>query len=421
MALTFPHRLTLGIVIALASAGLARAQTSALSGTSAAATDRRILVMLRMAPPHFRPGSSYGGSYGDGEGRSARWRMARRVAAEQGLSIVDEWPMPLLAVDCFVMTVPAARSIEAALARVARDPAVSWAEPLHTYRGRGEGLGYNDPLYRLQPAAREWHLAELHRISTGRNVRVAVIDSMIDRNQPDLVGQIATLRNFVPDRSSAPEDHGTGIAGIIAARANNGVGIVGVAPQARLMGLRACWQQRGMPGAPTICDSLSLAKALEFGIEHRAQIINMSLSGPEDLLLARLLDVALARDIIIVAAYDRSTADGGFPASHKGVIAVADEESGPSIPGVVSAPGRDVPTTEPGARWSLVNGSSYAAAHVSGLLALLLERTALVHPGSALVFTRADHAVDACATLLQDPKPCAGGRLQEALLSIAHK
>ncbi|MGB6451269.1 MAG: S8 family serine peptidase [Steroidobacteraceae bacterium] len=421
MALLFSRRLTVGMVLVLAAAGLARAQSSALSGSSASVADRRILVMLRMAPPHFRPGSSYGGNYGDGEGRSARWRAARRLAAEQGLSIVDEWPMPLLGVDCFVMNVPPAQSLEAAAARVARDRAVSWAEPMHTYRGQAEGLGYNDPLYPLQPAAREWHLAELHRISTGRNVRVAVIDSMIDANQPDLAGQIETMRNFVPDRSSVPEDHGTGIAGIIVARPNNGVGIVGIAPQARLMGLRACWEERGAPGAPTICDSLSLAKALEFGIEHRAQIINMSLSGPDDLLLARLLDVALARDIIIVAAYDRSAAGGGFPASHKGVIAVVDEAPGPSIPGVVSAPGRDVPTTEPGARWSLVSGSSYAAAHVSGLFALLLERTALVHPGSALVFTTTGHAVDACATLLQDPEPCVGGRLHEALLSIAHK
>ncbi len=421
MTLLLSRGLTLGILLVLASADLAGAQTAAVPGSTTSGSDRRILVMLRMAPPHFRPGSSYGGNYGDGEGRSARWRAARGVARRQGLSIVDEWPMPLLGVDCFVMSVPTAQSLAAATARVARDPAVSWAEPIHTYRAEGEGLGYNDPLYNVQPAAREWHLAELHRIATGRNVRIAVIDSMIDGKQPDLVGQIDTLRDFVPDQSSAPEDHGTGVAGIIVARPNNGVGIVGVAPQARLMGLRACWEERGSPGAPTVCDSLSLAKALEFAIEHRARIINLSLSGPEDLLLARLLDAALTRDIIIVAAYDRGAAGGGFPASHKGVIAVVDEAPGPPIPGVVSAPGRDVPTTEPGARWALVSGSSYAAAHVSGLFALLLERTALAHPGSALVFTPTGHAVDACATLLQEPEPCVGGRLHEALLSIAPK
>jgi subtilisin family serine protease len=216
------------------------------------------------------------------------------------------------------------------------------------------------------------------------------------------------MQNFVAGRSSTPEDHGTGVAGIIAARADNGLGIAGVAPQARLMGLRACWQERPKPGAagtfgsaPTICDSLSLARALDFAIDHKAQIINMSLSGPPDLLLSKLLDVAIAQDAAVVAAYDRGLPEGGFPASHKGVVAVVDESSDPPIPGVFSAPGRDVPTTEPGNQWFLVNGSSYAAAHVSGLLALLRQRAPLLHSASALVVVRSSETIDACATLLQ--------------------
>jgi hypothetical protein len=422
VTLSLARSLALGIVLALAYAGPDYAQSSKASGPGGPQTSRQILVMLRMAPPHFRPGSSYGGSYGDGEGRSARWRIAHRAAEAQGASIVNEWPMPMLGVDCFVMAVPPDRSFEEVQARLARDPAVAWVEPVHTFRGQGEELAYNDPLYRVQPAAGEWHLAELHRISTGRNVRVAIIDSMIDKAQPDLAGQLETVRNFVSGGASAPEDHGTGVAGIIAARPNNGVGIVGVAPRARLMGLRACWQERGI-GAATLCDSLSLAEALQFAIEHDAQIINMSLSGPEDLLLSRLLDVALARDIVVVAAYDRHAPEGGFPASHKGVVAVIDEEAGPSIPGVVGAPGRDVPTTEPGGRWSLVNGSSYAAAHVSGLLALLRERTALAPLGSALILTGFSDRIDACATLLQKSQPCScsGDGLREVSLSTASK
>jgi subtilisin family serine protease len=422
VTLSLARGLALGIVLALAYAGPVYAQSSNVSGPGGSQSSRQILVMVRMAPPHFRPGASYGGSYGDGEGRSARWRIAHRAAQAQGASIVNEWPMPMLGVDCFVMAVPPNRSLEEVQARLARDPALAWVQPVHIYRGQGEELTYNDPLYRVQPSAAEWHLAELHRISTGRNVRVAIIDSMIDKTQPDLVGQLETVQNFVAGGSSAPEDHGTGVAGIIAARPNNGVGIVGVAPRARLMGLRACWQERGT-GAATLCDSLSLAEALQFAVEHDAQIINMSLSGPADLLLSRLLDVALARNIIVVAAYDRNAPDGGFPASQKGVVAVIDEEAGPLIPGIVGAPGRDVPTTEPGGRWSLVNGSSYAAAHVSGLLALLRERTALAHPGSALILTRLSDRVDACATLLQKPAPCScsGETLPEVSLATATK
>jgi subtilisin family serine protease len=243
---------------------------------------------------------------------------------------------------------------------------------------------------------------------------------MVDKDQPDLVGQIDIIRNFVTGGSSSPENHGTAVAGIIVAKPNNGVGIVGIAPQARLMALRACWQERG-PDTLTLCDDLSLAKALQFAIEHDAQIVNLSLSGPVGQLLSRLIDVAISRDIAVVAAYDRGATGGGFPASYKGVIAVVDEAPGALIPGAIAAPGRDVPTTEPGQRWQVVNGSSYAAAHVTGLLALLRQRTVLPHPAEALVVASLDNSVDACATLLQRSNAGGSGcaQLQEVLLSIA--
>ena len=74
-----------------------------------------------------------------------------------------------------------------------------------------------------------------------------------------------------------------------------------------------------------MCDTLSLAKALYFAIGHDAQVINLSLSGPPDPLLGRLIDVALARGIVVVGALDPNAADGGFPASHPGVVAVSDD------------------------------------------------------------------------------------------------
>jgi subtilisin family serine protease len=179
-----------------------------------------------------------------------------------------------------------------------------------------------------------------------------------------------------------------------------------VAPEARLMALRACWQSGGTATGPTICDSLSLAKALHFAIEHDAQVINLSLSGPPDLLLGKLIDIALARHALIVAAYDPGLPKGGFPASQPGVIAVADE-SLPSLPSLVyGAPGRDVPTTQPGGRWYLVNGSSYAVAHVSGLLALV--RGQHQPPASPLLVASrvGGGTIDACATLLRTSTAC---------------
>jgi subtilisin family serine protease len=276
------------------------------------------------------------------------------------------------------------------------------------YQAKSAALTHNDPLYRVQPAAREWRLADLHQIATGRRVRVAVIDSMVERTHPDLAGQVAISENFVQGQSDAPEQHGTGVAGVIAARADNGVGIAGVAPGARLMALRACWQEPAAAQRPTqtICDSLALAKALQFAVGHDAQVINLSLSGPQDILLGKLLDLALVRGTAVVSAYDRDLPRGGFPASHPGVVAVVDGGSGPPITGVLSAPGRDVPTTQPGGRWYFVNGASYAAAHVSGLFALLRERSAQQRGLSALVVARSDGSIDTCSTLLRASGPC---------------
>ena len=81
---------------------------------------------------------------------------------------------------------------------------------------------------------------------------------------------------------------------------------------------------------------------------------------------------------------------------------MADEQRGPNAGGIYVAPGRNVPTTQPGGHWFLVNGSSYSAAHVSGLFALMRERNAAARGAAALVFARTGGgAIDACASLLQ--------------------
>ena len=380
------------LIIAGAIVGVAGAPSRAapLAPSRFEAADHGILVMLRFAPGHYRPGGDYGAAYGDSMARAARRRIALRIAHAHDLRVDDGWPMPLLGVDCFLMTARDGRDAAALATEVARDPGVAWAEPLHRYRAQGAPeRTHDDPLFPAQPAARLWHLAAMHRLATGRGVTVAVIDSRIERSHPDLHGQLLEVGNFVSGPEGADEDHGTGVAGIIAAIADNGIGIAGVAPGARLMGLRACWQEaRG-----TLCDSLSLAKALHFAIDHRAAIINMSLSGPRDRLLSELIAIGRARGASVVAATDAGTPDGGFPASAPGVIAVTDDALATPRAGLYHAPGREIPTTTSGGRWTLVNGSSFAAAHVSGLLALARERSR-----TATLITRAG-AIDPCATV----------------------
>ena len=362
------------------------------AGYSAPAADSpdprgTVLVMLRAAPDHYRPESGYGGGYGDISGRVALTRIARRVAHDHHLRLLGDWPMPTLGIDCFVMMLTDDRAPKAVADEVSRDAGVSWAQPLQTYRTQATAVRSPDPLLLAQPAERLWRVSDLHRIASGRGVTVAVVDSRVDAHHPDLAGQVAAQQDFVGG-------HGTEVAGVIAARAGNGIGIAGVAPAARLLALRACWETPAEPGA--VCDSLSIAEALHYAIERRAGVVNLSLSGPRDLLLARLIEVGLAHGTIFVAAVDRTSTDGGFPASQPGVIGVVDQAMiRPGEP-FYTAPGRDVPTTAPGGRWLLVNGSSFAAAHVSGLMALTRERGGrpLTLPART-----AGGMVDACRTL----------------------
>jgi subtilisin family serine protease len=414
--------------------------------------DHQLLVMLRLPATHYRPDATYGGRYIDDNSRSARQRRAEDLARQHDLTLVEGWPMAILGIDCYVMRYPDSTDADHLISQLSRDPQVEWAQPVARFKGMAQAAGASpatvgkaalladaesggDPLYSVQPAARYWHLAELHRYTRGRGVTVAVVDSGIDASHPDLQGQLAVNNNFVDAGPTPAENHGTAVAGIIAARAGSG-GIIGIAPQARVMGLRACWQQRDLA---TRCNSFTLSKALNFAILNGAQVINLSLSGPPDRLLDRLLDVALERGISVVGAIDPHATSPTFPASHHGVLAVAAQarsanaSAGPAGPsnlaGVIAlaqpgsatragsdasaattaepallAPGNDIPTSAPGGRWSFVSGSSYAAAHVSGMLALLDELRPDTAPAQMRTLLQSGVAlhtatIDACSAI----------------------
>jgi subtilisin family serine protease len=373
--------------------------------------------MLKLPPQHFRPGAAYSGGYGDTAAQAARRRTAQSVAQKNGFTVVDGWPMPLLGVDCYVMRLPDGLSIDDAVQRASRDPRVAWSEPMQLYQAQGGGGARSpDPLFRIEPAAVRWRLADLHRFATGRGVSIAIIDSKVEVTHPDLVGHFTADKNFVASDARFPEQHGTAVAGIIGATPDNGIGIAGIAPGAQLMALRACWQVRAGAAVPTLCDSLSIARALQYAIDHGANVINLSLSGPPGTLLAKLVALAIGRNATVVAAFDPTLPKGGFPASLPGVIAVADQTLQNLPANVYGAPGRDVPTTQPGGKWYLVSGTSYSVAHVSGLVALVRERRS----GARFSLARSSSgAIDACATLLGPARSCdCNCRLTQASMRV---
>ncbi len=391
--------------------GAAKAQVATpAADASASDPSHQVLVMLHLPAPHFRPGAGYGGTYADRPGQGARHRNAEELAHDYGLTLISDWPMPDLGVDCYVMRVPAEASVAELVQRMSQDKRAEWVQAMNVFHA----LARTDSLQALQPSVRLWHLDELHKVSTGRGVNVAIVDSGVDVAHPDLAGRVAVTRNFVDARSNVAESHGTAIASIIGARADDGARIVGIAPQATLMALRACWEATP---EQTLCSSFTLAKALQFAIQNDADVINLSLAGPEDKLLARLLDVAVEHDSTIVGAVDARLPGGGFPASHAGVLAVSDNASRQSsetprfepalLQRVLLAPGADVPSAAPGAQWNFVTGASFAAAQVAGLVALVRELVPSMSMRQSAAWTRLTKdssdgpagAIDACATL----------------------
>ena len=106
------------------------------------------------------------------------------------------------------------------------------------------GMPVKDPYFDLQMRTERRGVAPLLQRASGRGVRVAVIDTGADTEHPDLQGQISEAINFVSGYSSIVpgEFHGTGVTGLIVARPGNGIGIHGLAPDAELIALRACWE-----------------------------------------------------------------------------------------------------------------------------------------------------------------------------------
>jgi subtilisin family serine protease len=377
--------------------------TLADAAPAAAETPQQVLVLVRMPPPHYRPDGSYSGGYGDAATRSAGRRAAASLARSYGLRVGLDWPMPALGLDCYVMDVPAHLQPAQVASRLSHEPGVEWAQAMNVFHA----LALDDPLVSQRRVALPWHLDEVHRSLTGRGVRIAVIDSGVQADHPDLAGQVIERVNLA-GRADAAELHGTAVAGIIAARAGNRLGVAGVAPNARLVALRACWQASA---ADTRCTSLALALALSAALDRDVQVINLSLGGPPDRLLQRLIESAQSRGIAVVAARDDAVPGGGFPAALPGVIAV---DTAPAPGGrALVAPGTDVLSTLPVSRWGLVSGTSYAAAHVSGLVALAIEarsrHAALRVPVESEFVAAPDGSVDPCATLQRAAQSCVCG------------
>ncbi len=318
---------------------------------------RQVVVALRLVAPTLRA------------------EQTRRLARYHDIQPVGAFPLASIGAHCVVYEVPPGRSIDAVLAALVDDPEVVLAERNQRFEMRGDA--HSDPYAEFQHGATRIGADAVHAWSTGRGVRVGVVDTGVDGQHPDLRGAVLRWRNFVRggEASFGADPHGTAVAGVIAARANDGIGIYGIAPDAELVVAKACWHP-DPGGEHAICSSWTIARAIDYALGSEVHVLNLSLGGPPDRLIERLLLTARGAGVAVVAAVGgRDPVDPGFPASLESVIAVAESESGRGgLAKMLAAPGREILTTLPGGGHGFRSGSSLATAYAAGALALLLQQ-----------------------------------------------
>ncbi len=331
--------------------------------------------------------------------------LIQAVLRFHGLKKVSQFTIQALNVEAVVAEFGSSRTLDDVVSGLSSDSRVQSVQSVKPYTL----MSYNDPYFVLQSTVNGDRIDSIHQISTGKNVTVGILDTGVDRWHPELTDKIVYTRNLVDhDQDSFDSDeHGTAVAGVIASAANNDLGIVGVAPDVQLMVFKACHQAKA--SRRTSCDSVSIIKALGDVLVQQPDILNLSLSGPGDAIIERLLREVYRKGIVLIGAVDES---GGlaesFPANMEEVIAVGTAinlEDG--LARMLLAPGTDMLTTAPGATYGFKSGSSMATAYVSGIVALMKERSPALSNAEVyedlLASTRLDEnelpVVDMCLAL----------------------
>lgn len=226
-----------------------------------------------------------------------------------------------------------------------------------------------------QYAISKLRLPLAHGLAKGDQVLVAVIDSGVDTTHQEFAGVIADTYDVL-DPAEPPHAHGTAIAGAIAAHSR----LMGVAPSAKILAIRAFGESKGTAEGTTF----NILKSINWAVEKNANVINMSFAGPQDPALARSLAAARQKGIVLIAAVGNAGPKSPplYPAADPNVIAVTATDSDDQLFKAsnrgnhiaVAAPGVDILLPSPGGGYQVSSGTSFAAAHVSGIAALVLER-----------------------------------------------
>ncbi len=281
----------------------------------------------------------------------------------------------------FRWKIPDRRSVPAVIRSLEAERIVLAAQPNYLYQLQQQQTLGDTPVTSVgrgdsgQYALAKLRLPEAHALAKGEKVLIALIDSGIDTSHPELEGMIVDSFDALKSDEKA-HAHGTAVAGAIVAHAR----LTGAAPEARILAVRAFSAEKRTPEATTY----SINQGIDWAIDRGARIVNMSFTGPRDPAIEQKIAQARNKGLILIAAAGNAGAKSQplYPAAYPSVIAVtatdADDKlfeganRGSHI--AVAAPGVDILLPAPEAGYQVTTGTSFAAAEVSGIAALMLER-----------------------------------------------
>jgi len=305
-------------------------------------------------------------------------------AAESTLEEMASEPLDI-ASDIIVADVPEGETVESFAESLETLPNVEYAQPNYVYTL--ERTTVNDTYVSLQWYLETINVFDAWDITMGNSSTVvAVIDTGVDLTHPDLAGQIVSQTDVVAYDGSAQDDdgHGTHVAGIIAAKANNGTGVAGVAPGSKLIAVDVFGNYYNPYTGLTEFGALTskVIEGIQYAVANGADVINMSLGGPYyDSAFEDAVDDAVNAGVVVVgAAGNESTSSAHYPSDYNSCISViatnqSDQKADFSNYGAakdICAPGVSITSTYPGG-YANLNGTSMASPVVAGVAALMLS------------------------------------------------
>jgi filamentous hemagglutinin family protein len=303
----------------------------------------------------------------------------RRIAEQLGMRVLAIETLSAFSRKLIRIALPAGMTVRQAIALLEANRFVSVAAPIYKFH-LSQPAGATTKGDPAQYILNKFKLDEAHKLASGKGVTIAVIDSEVDKKHVELQGAISEELDTLTAKEP-PHLHGTAMVGAIASRDR----LLGVAPGARILAVRAFGESSNAEGT-----TLSILKGIEWAVKQNARVINMSFAGPRDPSLERALKAAHDKGVVLVAAAGNAGPKSPplYPAADPHVIAVTATDvrdrvfrganQGAQVS--ISAPGVEVLAPAPDASYQMSTGTSIATAHVSGVVALMLERDGTLQP-----------------------------------------